>query len=224
MVEQVKVVQNILINNDEAAERNRQRLAAAGVLTINVMASPGAGKTSLITNTIKALHGRRHVGVIEGDIAGRIDTETVLAAGAAAAVQINTGGGCHLEANMIDRVLDDLSPDRLDLLFIENVGNLVCPGHWSLGEDVRLCVLSTAEGHDKPVKYPQLFASSDVIVLNKIDLMAWVDFDRHFFYESVRALNSHIPVFELSCRTGEGLPAWIAWLLALQTRRFNTRG
>jgi len=211
-MQQVKVVKNILVGNDEVAERNHQRLTDAGILTINVMASPGAGKTSVIVSTIKALRDRANVGVIEGDIAGSIDTETVLAAGASDAIQINTGGGCHLEANMILKALDAFDLEQLDMLFVENVGNLVCPTHWSLGEHVRLCVLSTPEGHDKPVKYPQLFAASDVIILNKIDLMEWVDFDREFFYASVRALNNDAPVFEISCRGGEGLPAWIKWL------------
>lgn len=211
-VQQVQVVQNILAGNDQAAERNRRRLEAAGVLAVNVMASPGSGKTSLIVRTMEQLKTRARVGVIEGDIAGSIDTEKVLAAGAYAAVQINTGGGCHLEANMIQQALDALPLDELDLIFVENVGNLVCPTHWALGEALKLCVLSTAEGHDKPVKYPELFRISDVIVLNKMDLMEFVDFDRNAFYESVRALNPHAPIWEISCRTGAGVAAWTEWL------------
>lgn len=210
--EHVKMVKNILTSNDELAALNRGRLEAAGVLTVNVMASPGAGKTSVISGTIKAFLGQLAVGVIEGDIAGRIDTEHVLKAGAADAVQINTGGSCHLEANMIQQALDNLDLDILDLIFVENVGNLVCPTHWSLGEQIKMCILSTPEGHDKPVKYPELFAASDVVILNKIDLIDLVGFDPDFFYESLRALNKKAPVFELSCRTGEGFPAWIAWM------------
>lgn len=211
-VEHVKMVKNILTSNDELAAHNRQRLETAGVFTINVMASPGAGKTSLITKTIETIKARFHVGVIEGDIAGRIDTERVLAAGAVDAVQINTGGSCHLEANMIQQALDNLNLEALDLIFVENVGNLVCPTHWALGEQIKLCILSTPEGHDKPVKYPELFAASDVIILNKVDLIDLVGFEPDFFYESLRALNRHAPVFELSCRTGAGFESWIDWL------------
>jgi hydrogenase nickel incorporation protein HypB len=211
-VEQVKVVKNILTGNDQVAEKNRRRLDDAGVFAVNVMASPGSGKTSLITQTIAALGPRLRIGVIEGDIAGSIDTETVLAAGAADAVQINTGGGCHLEANMVGAALDNFDLAQLDLLFVENVGNLVCPTHWSLGEHLRLCLLSTPEGHDKPLKYPALFESSDVIVVNKIDLLQWVDFDRAQFRAWVRALNPTAPILELSCRTGEGVPEWADWL------------
>lgn len=211
-VEQVKVVKNILTGNDEVAQKNRRRLDDAGVFTINVMASPGSGKTSLITQTIAALQDSVRIGVIEGDIAGSIDTETVLAAGAADAVQINTGGGCHLEANMVGAALDNFDLSQLDLIFVENVGNLVCPTHWTLGEHLRLCLLSTPEGHDKPLKYPALFESSDVIVVNKIDLLEWVDFDREAFREWVRALNPGAPVIELSCRTGEGVEEWVGWL------------
>jgi hydrogenase nickel incorporation protein HypB len=153
------------------------------------------------------------VGVIEGDIAGTIDTAKVLAAGARDAVQINTGGGCHLEAGMVRRALDDLDLAAIDVLFVENVGNLVCPTHWALGEQLKLCLLSAAEGHDKPIKYPEIFAVSDAIVLNKVDLIELVDFDRGFFYESVRALNPRAPIFELSCRSGAGVAEFGFWLL-----------
>ncbi|MEJ7653916.1 MAG: hydrogenase nickel incorporation protein HypB [Chloroflexia bacterium] len=186
-VKLVSIGKSLLAANDQAAARNRSRLRDANVLTINVMSSPGAGKTSLIVRTLEELRGSAEVGVIEGDIAGIIDTEKVLAAGARDAVQINTGGNCHLEANMVDRALDDMNLAKLDLLFVENVGNLVCPTHWALGEHLRLCLLGAAEGHDKPIKYPEIFAVSDV-VLNKVDLIE-MSFDRDRFYESVRALN-----------------------------------
>jgi hydrogenase nickel incorporation protein HypB len=212
-VHNIKIVKNLLDANDQVAARNRQRFDDAGILVVNVIASPGAGKTSVITKTLQTLGDRAAVGVIEGDIAGSIDTEKVLSAGAADAVQINTGGNCHLEANMIEQALGDLELDRLDLLFIENVGNLICPNHWTLGEDIKLCLSSTAEGHDKPVKYPEIFAACDVIVLNKIDLAEMVDFERDFFYESVRALNQDAPIFEVSCRNGTGLEEWTDWLL-----------
>lgn len=208
----IKLVQNVLAGNDNAAEKNRARLDAAGVLAINIIAAPGAGKTSFISKTIQAMRDEARIGVIEGDIAGTIDTEKVLAAGARDAVQINTNGGCHLEANMVQRALDDFDLASLDLIFIENVGNLVCPTHWALGERIKLCLSSAAEGHDKPLKYPDIFAQSDVIVLNKMDLSELADFDRACFYEYVRALNRHAPIFEISCRTGAGIGAWSEWL------------
>lgn len=212
-MERVKIVKSILTSNDQMAAHNRLRLETAAVLTINVMASPGAGKTSVISKTIEALLGQERIGVIEGDIAGRIDTERVLAVGAHDAVQINTGGSCHLEANMIQQALDSLDLDELDIIFVENVGNLVCPTHWALGEQLKLCILSTPEGHDKPVKYPELFAASDVIILNKIDLIELVGFERPFFYDCLQALNPDAPIFDLSCRTGKGVDDWTAWLL-----------
>ena len=210
----VEIGESLLVSNDQAAERNRQRLNDTGVLTVNIMAAPGAGKTSLITRTLEALPSGSRVGVIEGDIAGKIDTEKVLAAGARDAVQINTGGNCHLEANMVDRALDDLHLEGLDIVQVENVGNLVCPTSWDLGEHLKVCVVGAAEGHDKPVKYPEMFIVSNAIVLNKIDLIEMVDFDREFFYQSVRALNPNAPIFEVSCRTGEGISSWADWLLS----------
>ncbi len=218
-IQTVKIIKNLLAANDQAADRNRQRFRDAGALAVNVMASPGAGKTSLIIKTLEALRGKAVVGVIEGDIAGSIDTEKVLAAGAADAVQINTGGNCHLEAGMVQQALDNLELDRLDIVFLENVGNLICPTHWALGEDLRLCLSSAAEGHDKPIKYPDIFAVSDVIVLNKVDLIELVDFERSFFYESVRALNPNSPIFEVSCRTGAGLTEWAEWLIEQKVKR-----
>jgi hydrogenase nickel incorporation protein HypB len=211
-VQTIKIVESILVSNDEVAASNGKRLQDARVLAVNIMASPGAGKTSLIVRTIEALRDRASIGVIEGDIAGSIDTERVLASGARDAIQINTGGSCHLEARMVQQALDRLNLESLDILFVENVGNLVCPTHWALGEQVKLCLLSVPEGDDKPVKYPELFAASDVIILNKVDLIEFVDFDRDFFYSSLRALNPDAPVFELSCRTGEGIEQWIEWL------------
>ena len=214
----VNILEGLLAGNDQAAARNRERFSNAGVLAVNIMSSPGAGKTSLIIETLAAAGDRARFGVIEGDIAGSIDTEKVIAAGAGDAVQINTGGNCHLEANMVDRALDRLDLAAFDIMIVENVGNLVCPTHWALGEHLRLCVLSTAEGHDKPIKYPQMFVQSDAIVLNKIDLIELVDFERNSFYESVRALNPHAPIFEVSCRTGEGIATWADWLLGQRAR------
>lgn len=151
-VKTVQIAESLLAGNDAAAAQNQWRLTDAGILGVNIMASPGAGKTSLIVRKLAELGGRARVGVVEGDIAGRIDTERALAAGADDAVQINTGGSCHLEADMVRRALDDLDLDALDIVLVENVGNLVCPTHWALGEHVRLCLLGASEGDDKPVK------------------------------------------------------------------------
>ena len=219
--QQIKIVRNLLASNDQAAERNRERFQAAGILAVNVIAAPGAGKTSLIVRTLAALAGRARIGVIEGDIAGSIDTEKVLAAGARDAVQINTGGGCHLEAGMVQQALGELDLDQLDIVLIENVGNLVCPTHWALGEQIKLCLSSAAEGHDKPIKYPEIFAASDAIVLNKIDLIELVDFERDLFYESVRALNPQAPIFEVSCRSGQGMAAFGDWIVGCWKRALD---
>ncbi len=222
-VQTIKIIKNVLASNDEVAARNAARLEEAEVLAINVIASPGAGKTSLITRTLRALQGRASIGVIEGDIAGSIDAERVIEAGATEAVQINTGGNCHLEAHMVEQALDRLDLSLFDILFIENVGNLICPTNWALGERHKLCLLSTAEGHDKPIKYPEIFIASDVIVLNKIDLIEYVDFDRDSFYRSVRALNTSAPIFEVSCRTSEGLNEWADWLYDQRVRTAKAR-
>lgn len=212
-VQTIKVAKSLLENNDLTAANNRKQFTQQQILAINVIASPGAGKTSLISKTIETLQNKTSIGVIEGDIAGIIDTEKVLAAGARDAVQINTGGNCHLEAGMVQQALEHLNLDQLDIIFVENVGNLICPNHWALGEHIKLCLASSAEGSDKPIKYPDIFAASDVIVLNKVDLIEFVDFEREFFYESVRALNTRAPIFEISCRTGEGLVEWTDWIL-----------
>ncbi|MGA7673177.1 MAG: hydrogenase nickel incorporation protein HypB [Nitrolancea sp.] len=217
-VKLVEIGKRVLIDNDLAAEGIRRQLDDAGVLAINVIAGPGAGKTSFISRTLQQLAGRARVGVIEGDISGSVDTAKVLEAGASDAVQINTGGNCHLEANMVEEALSDLDLTALDLLFIENVGNLVCPTHWELGEHLKLCLVGASEGDDKPIKYPEIFAVSDVVVLNKIDLADYVDFNRESFMASVRALNQRAQIFEISCRTGEGLEAWTEWLLKRRSR------
>ncbi|MBO0703077.1 MAG: hydrogenase nickel incorporation protein HypB [Candidatus Dormibacteraeota bacterium] len=212
-VDRVTVVKNVLAGNERIAERNRGRVEAANVFCLNVISAPGAGKTSLIVKTLAALRGRARVGVIEGDIAGDIDTQKVLAGGAVDAVQINTGGECHLEASMVEGALEALELEGLDVLFVENVGNLVCPAEFALGERVKVCLSSAAEGDDKPVKYPEIFIAAQVVVLNKMDLAPLVDFDRERFLRSLRALNPTCPVFELSCRTGEGVDAWADWVV-----------
>jgi hydrogenase nickel incorporation protein HypB len=175
------------------------------------MASPGAGKTSLILRTIEALRDGLRLGVIEGDVAGHVDADKVAETGTPV-VQINTGGGCHLDAPQIQVALQQLPLYEIDLLLVENVGNLVCPTGWDLGEHVQMMISNVPEGHDKPIKYPGMFAVVDAIVLNKIDLMPYIDFDLEAFRTAVRALNADAPLFEVSCKTGEGLEAWVEWL------------
>lgn len=216
----INVVKNLLIQNDEAAASNRARFADSSIIAINLIAAPGAGKTSLIQATIKALPDMR-IGVIEGDIAGSIDTEKVLAAGAAQAIQINTGGTCHLEADMVAQALPKLDLTKLDIVFIENVGNLICPTAWDLGESLKVCLSSVAEGDDKPIKYPAVFAKSDAVVLNKVDLIELVDFDRATFYSTLYGLNPAACRFELSSRTGQGVSAWAAWLAEQIQRKLH---
>lgn len=197
--------------NEQLAEQNRDWFRKNNVTAINIMASPGAGKTSLITGLIRVLGNERQVAVIEGDIASSIDAEKIEALGAPV-IQINTGGGCHLDANMIGAVLPDLGLQPQALLLIENVGNLVCPSAFDLGEKIKLVVASVPEGHDKPYKYLSMFEAADGIVLNKIDLMPYIDFDREAFYRGIRALNSKAPVFEVSFRTGEGVKELACWI------------
>ena len=209
----IAVEQRILNANDQIAAENRAALDAAGTLAINVMASPGAGKTSLILATAARLPADVRPAVIEGDLASRIDADTMAAAGIDV-VQINTGGSCHLDAPMVRTALPELLAGQPDLLFIENVGNLICTAEFALGSHLNLVVASAPEGHDKPYKYPGMFAAADAVVLNKADVMAVFDFDVDFFQRGLAMVNAHAPLFVVSCRTGDGLDAWVAWLLA----------
>jgi hydrogenase nickel incorporation protein HypB len=209
----VPVVRNILEVNERLAATNRRRFDDAGILALNLMSSPGAGKTSLLERTIEALSARYGLAVIEGDIQSSCDAERIHGKGAQA-VQINTDGACHLDGNMIQTALDALALDGVDLLVVENVGNLVCPAEFNLGEHHKVMILSVAEGDDKPLKYPLMFRQSAVLLINKIDLLPYVDCDVAKIRERARQLNPDQEVFEVSCRTGEGLEAWFAWLEA----------
>jgi hydrogenase nickel incorporation protein HypB len=208
---EIPIVEEILSANDRIAIDNRRLLDEQRVIAVNVMASPGAGKTSLILRSIEAFRGQLRVGVIEGDIAGHVDADKVAEAGAPV-VQINTGGGCHLDAPQVQTALKQLPLDEIDLLFIENVGNLVCPTEFALGEHVKMMIANVPEGHDKPIKYPGMFTVVDALVLNKVDLMPHIDFDADAFRTAFRALNAHAPLFEVSCKTGQGIEAWVEWL------------
>lgn len=209
----VTIAQNILAVNDSVAQEIQQLLAARAIRTLNMMSSPGAGKTTLLERTIERLRGQLRIGVIEGDIETSADAERIEAAGAET-VQINTRGACHLEAHMIRAALEEIELARIDLLFIENIGNLVCPAAWNLGEDMRVVVVSTTEGDEKPAKYPQMFAISEVMVINKLDLLPYVDYDLEKVKRQALAINPHLRIFEVSCRTGAGLDTWCEWLMA----------
>jgi len=212
----VKVVTRILEANDRIAEENRKRFAAAGVYVVNLMGAPGAGKTSLLERTIRALKPHGRIGVIEGDIVGSDDAERIGALDVPV-VQINTGGACHLDANMISEVLDEMPLADLDLLIIENVGNLVCPAEFKVGEDIKMMVLSVAEGHDKPLKYPLMFRESRALVLNKVDLLPYVNTDINKMRNDSLALNPNLKIFEVSCATGAGIDQWAQWLNGLRS-------
>ncbi len=207
----VEVLEGIYDANEKVARENDALFRANGVLAMNLMASPGAGKTSLIAGTLALLKERQNVGVIEGDIASSVDADK-LKAYDIPVVQINTGGVCHLDATMIQQAVVHVDLEALDLLIIENVGNLVCPAEFKLGESLRAMILSVAEGHDKPLKYPLMFSDSNVLVVNKTDLMGMGDFDMAELRDTVTRMNPDIVIFEVSCRTGEGLSTWADWL------------
>ena len=210
--QRVPVVERILSANDALAEQNRARLDKAGVFSINLMASPGAGKTTLILSTIKALAPRLRIGVIEGDTAAvTIDADKVTAAGMPA-VQINTGGDCHLDAVIIGNALPQLPLEEIDLLIIENVGNLICPAVFNLGTHANVLIASIPEGDDKPYKYPNIYRGLAVLVVSKIDLKPYIRFDMDYFKRGVEMLNPGLVTFPLSCQTGEGMQPWLDWL------------
>jgi hydrogenase nickel incorporation protein HypB len=208
MTTRIPIVEKILSANDRLAIDNRSRFDKAGLFAINIMASPGAGKTSLIEQTISALKNKLRIGMINGDIATSFDADRAAAAGAAA-VQINTGGDCHLDAVMLQSALPQLDLANLDLLIVENVGNLVCPAEFQLGTHKSVLVASIPEGDDKPYKYRGV----DAVVINKLDLLPYVSFRIDYFKKGIEALNPGVAQFELSCRTGEGLETWLDWLL-----------
>lgn len=206
----LKVITKILDANDRIATENRRIFDKAGLFVINLMSAPGAGKTSILEKTLLQNCGLR-IGVIEGDIAGTDDAERIEKLGAPV-VQINTGGACHLDANMIYEVLNDLQLNEIDLLFIENVGNLVCPAEFKVGEDIKVMLLSITEGHDKPLKYPLMFRESSALLLNKIDLAPYLDVDIGKIKKDSLSLNPKLKILEVSCKTGQGIPEWIEWI------------
>jgi len=211
----IELVQNILEANESIAAQNKRLLDEHGVFAINIMASPGAGKTSLILQTIARLKGKLRIGVIEGDVASTLDAEKVKNE-AVVVVQINTRNmpeSCSLIASMLDPALKKLPLEGIDLLLIENVGNLICPSEFVLGEHKRVVVSSFPEGDDKPIKYPMIFADADAVVINKADLLPYVDFDIAVFRRAIEGLNPKVKIFELSCKTGAGIESWCSWVL-----------
>ena len=208
---EIKVLQDILSANDAIARKNQSRLNKHGILTINVMSSPGAGKTSLIMQTISQLREKVRIAVIEGDVASTIDADKVSKQGVTV-VQINTAGGCHLDANMTENALNNLPLDDIDLLLIENVGNLICPAGFALGEHKRVILLSLPEGDDKAYKYPLMFTQADVVLINKIDLLPFLEFNIASFTNAISGLNPEVKIFQVSCKTGQGLEGWFSWL------------
>ncbi|MCX6059600.1 MAG: hydrogenase nickel incorporation protein HypB [Chloroflexi bacterium] len=213
MTIRVPIVENILNANDHLAVENNSRLESAGVYSINIMASPGAGKTSLIEQTLPRLKDKLRVAVVDGDIATSIDADRAANAGAQAAIQINTGGDCHLDAVMLRGALEQLDLTQFDLLIVENVGNLVCPASFKLGTHKSILIASIPEGDDKPYKYPGMYRGVDALVINKIDLLPYVPFKMDYFERGVEVLNPGVVTFPLSAKTGEGMDAWTNWLV-----------
>lgn len=207
----IDLAKPILDKNEKIAAENRALFDKKGIFVLDLMASPGSGKTSVILATIEALREKYSIAVIEGDIASSVDAEKIKAHGIPA-VQVNTGGACHLESDMVRRAVDVLDLDNLDLIIIENVGNLVCPTDFYLGENMKVMILSVPEGHDKPLKYPGVFQISEAIILNKVDTMPVFDFDEGEFRASVGELNPKAPIFPLSATKGSGVTEWTTWL------------
>lgn len=207
----IDIKQNILSDNDNQADIVREDLKKKNTYMINLMASPGSGKTSTIIQTVKNLRGEMKIGVIEGDIESLVDSEKMKAQDIPV-VQIRTGGACHLDAPMITPALEELMKEELDLIFVENIGNLVCPAEFDIGANLRVMILSIPEGDDKVLKYPLMFSVSDVLLINKVDTAEVFDFNKEKLYERVKALNPNIKIFEISCKTGEGILEWCNYL------------
>lgn len=207
----VSLVTNILQANERIAGQNKRLFDEKGVLVINIMSAPGAGKTTLIEQTIRALKNEYRIAVIEGDIQSTYDADKIAATGVPV-IQINTGGACHLDGNMISQTFDQLDFDAMDLLIIENVGNLVCPAEFNMGEDFKVMLLSVPEGDDKPLKYPLMFHESSALLINKIDLLPYVDCSTEKIRNESLKINPDLAIFEISAKRGDGLNGWLDWL------------
>jgi len=214
---EIKVVKNILEANEVIASQSKTLFAEKGIYVLNLMGSPGAGKTTLLEKTIDHLKEKNHIAVIEGDIATSRDAERI-AHHSIPAVQINTGGACHLDGNMVRGALKEFNLDQIDLLIVENVGNLVCPAEFNIGENDKAMIISVTEGDDKPKKYPLMFQVSTVLLLNKIDLLPYLDFDIERFHGDALKVNPKLKIMPISCTTGEGIDAWFEWIGGRATR------
>jgi hydrogenase nickel incorporation protein HypB len=208
----IELQQKVLAKNDAVAAQNRQWLRERGVLAVNLMSSPGAGKTTLLERTAADLAGRTTISVVEGDQETALDARRIQAAGSRV-VQVNTGAGCHLDAEMVRRALHAIDPPARSVVVIENVGNLVCPALFDLGEAARIVLASVTEGHDKPLKYPHMFRQADLVLLNKIDLLPYVGFDQRRYAADLRSVTPRALLLPLSATAGEGIQAWYDWLL-----------
>jgi hydrogenase nickel incorporation protein HypB len=204
--------------NEQLAEKNRQLFDSNGIFTVNLMSSPGAGKTSLILQTIEKMRDKTRIGVIEGDVSSSLDAEAIAKEGVPV-VQINTGGECHLDANMLHQTLSKFPLQDIELLFIENVGNLICPAEFVLGEHKKVLVASVPEGEDKPYKYPLMFHTADAVLINKTDLLPYLKFDTEAFSRVIREINEKVEIFQISCVTGQGIEQWASWLLTQMSQR-----
>jgi hydrogenase nickel incorporation protein HypB len=212
MTEKVSIEKKVLSENDRLAGGIRERLTKARILTLNLVSSPGSGKTSLLEKTIGALNNELNIALVAGDVQTENDARRLEKAGGKIVRPIVTGGACHLDARMVEKALEQVSLEKLDVLFIENVGNLVCPSSYDLGEDMKVVLISTTEGDDKPLKYPAMFRRSSVMVVNKIDLLGSSEFGLQQVKNNAMSINGQLNIFELSCRSGEGLSKWYDWL------------
>jgi hydrogenase nickel incorporation protein HypB len=212
MNKKITVEKKVLSENDRLAAAIREKLNQKKILALNLVSSPGSGKTSLLEKTLKALNGRLNMALIAGDVQTENDADRLKKAGGKIVRPVITGGACHLDAKMVTRVLDELDLDEVDILFIENVGNLVCPSSYDLGEDMKVVLISTTEGDDKPLKYPSMFRRSSVLIVNKTDLLGLSDFDIDKVKQNARTINAGLTVFEMSCRQETGLEDWYDWL------------
>jgi len=212
MTKKISVVEKVHSANDQLALENKQQMDQADLFSLNIMASPGAGKTSLIEKTLPLLKSEFKIAAIDGDVATSIDADRAAEAGATA-VQINTGGQCHIDAHMLRNALRELDLDGFDLLLVENVGNLICPASFILGTDKNVLIASIPEGDDKPYKYPAMYQDVDALIINKIDLLPYVKFNMDYFQEGVQMLNPDLITFPISCTTGEGIDKWVNWVV-----------
>jgi len=215
MSDKLSVEKKVLSENDKLAAEIRSRMTQNRIVSFNLVSSPGSGKTSLLERTLEALNDKLKIALIAGDVQTENDANRLSRAGGKMVRPRVTGGACHLDARMVSRVLDELDLTDIDILFIENVGNLVCPSSYDLGEDMKIVLMSTTEGDDKPLKYPAMFRRSSVFVINKIDLLGLSNFDMERVRENALSINGNLRIFELSCRTGDGLDIWFEWLIQM---------